>query len=207
MEPAGTAPLAGASGSLQILPPLFLCSAVSLQAFGAMCCCVPACAPAARLLPWCLDRLATSLDHGSHWSTGTSTYSLLSAQLEASPLPRPAPLQSTHRGLRTSLLSACGDKFQIPVCQLTLVIATEGPGVFLLDWLLFSVPQAVLMVRECHLTPVTGSLGMASFLSRPSVSTEEAKNLFSALSTFDWLLRTSALETGLAFCFKHAALK
>lgn len=121
--------------------------------------------------------------------------------------PLPAPLKSTHRGLRTSLLSACGDKFQIPVCQLTLVIATEGPGVFLLNWLLFSVPQAVLMVRECHLTPVTGSLGMASFLSRPSVSTEEAKNLFSALSTFDWLLRTSALETGLAFCFKHAVLK
>lgn len=150
-----------------------------------------------RMRPCCLDGLATSLDHGSHWST----YSLLWAQLEAapprfpSPLHRPAPLKSTHRGLRTSLLSACGDNFQIPVRQLTLVIATEGPGVFLLDWLLFSVPQAVLMVKKCHLTPVTGSLGMASFLSRPSVSTKETKNFFSALSTFDWLLRTSALET------------
>lgn len=98
MEPAGTAPLAGASGSLQILPPLFLCSAVSLQAFGAMCCCVPACAPAARLLPWCLDRLATSLDHGSHWSTGTSTYSLLSAQLEASPCPPPRSTPKHSQG-------------------------------------------------------------------------------------------------------------
>lgn len=103
MEPAGAAPLAGASGSLQILPPLFLCSAVSLQAFGAMCCCVPACAPAARLLPWCLDRLATSLDHGSHWSTGTSTYSLLSAQLEDPqpppwlPATLPSPPRSTQK--------------------------------------------------------------------------------------------------------------
>lgn len=72
--------------------PLEPCAAVS-----------PHVPPAARLLPWCLDRLATSLDHGSHWSTGTSTYSLLSAQLEdPQPPPRlpatlPSPPRSTQK--------------------------------------------------------------------------------------------------------------
>lgn len=86
--------------------PLEPCAAVS-----------PHVPPAARLLPWCLDRLATSLDHGSHWSTGTSTYSLLLSQFEGpqpppwlpATLPSPAPLHSK------ALTGASEQVFCLPV--------------------------------------------------------------------------------------------
>lgn len=54
MEPTGTAPLAAASGVLWVLPPLFLCWAVSLKGFGAILCCIPAVSlpEFSILVPW-----------------------------------------------------------------------------------------------------------------------------------------------------------